>query len=933
MADQERMHPSAGSLEAQFSEIKVGNAGLHEKLKDYLIRMERYIEAAPMDSCKFHKMQCEHLVFKREVLVQSARSVLNVDLVHGPCSSVMAETFKLMLTLAIQIKDFVQSCCVKSEIWIQTAMTMTNTSEYVSSLGFNVELCKLICEGFLGERQGPGSSTTVELQGRISKTEAEIVGEMRKVRKGFTWADLDNMYRTEAEIVKVRAEVDLRTLSRDVTSELSSLKDDKQLQATYLLQILSTVQGRSTQDDSWSILGFLYKWVIPVDKPLGRGATASVYETTWLGMPVAKKVFEGLNNPYFQAEVKNLAPLRHSNISSMFCCKKTDYDSCIIMELMDEDLGTLLHNKRNRDTENSGSSPFPILEAVDIMLQMGEGVNYLHNNKMVHRDLKPQNILVKRMDAEKLDFGYIHVKVTDFGLSHTKDCSARMTNLEPNVGTNRYMAPEVIKSTEIKSPSKSDNLLSFPFKCDTYSYGMVCYEILTGYVPFHEERDEKRLKENVKKGDRPKLCGDLPPMLKALIEKCWSRDPKDRPRFDLVCSQLRYLKYLLITGADEETHESAATEFEAAARVARKKDEAREQEAVAKLREEAALANAKLANDSLTQEERDAQAKEHELELKAAAANKAREHRASLKGRAKAALVAHRQSLPPFKEPTLNQRLAADERIQYEKGKCHIAVCGVSGSGKSSLINAFRGLNPRDEGAARVGVTETTLEVTRYPDPRNEYPYSDFVWYDIPGAGTAAVSDAQYFEKQGLLAFDKIILVYSDRFTNVDIDIIENCIRVGIRILIVRSKADQHIENMINDEADCSSDDNDDEDQIYEDMKAKYIDATKSDFNMHKEIILAEVFGNSWELQRLLSDMRVWRVYNVCARNVGSLMQAQARVAKGRGLHNNNKIAAKMFDEALLIEEILRQPDFLIKVSGNTSSKFPEVFKLFWAKK
>ncbi|KAG0588078.1 hypothetical protein KC19_2G214300 [Ceratodon purpureus] len=902
MADQEYVHPPSGSLEAQFSEMKAGNAGLYDKLEDYIIHIERYIEAAPkVDSCKFNRMQCEHLVLKLEVLVKSARSFLSVDLVHGPCSSVMAgkwvEIFKLLLTLANQIKDFVQRCC-KNE-WIQTAMTMTNTSEYVSSLGFNVELyCKVVCKSFLEEREGPGSFTTDEFQRRMSKTEANNVEDLRK---GFTWADLDNMYRTEVEIVKVRAEVDLRTLSRDVTSELSSLKGETKDLAIHLLQVLSTVQGRPTKDDC-SILVYLYKLVVPVDKLLGRGATGSVYAATWLGMPVAKKVFEGLNNPDFQMEVKNLAPLRHPNISSMFCCKESDRDSCIIMELMDGDLGTLIHNKCNQGEENSGSSPFPVLEAVDIMLQVGEGVNYLHNNKMVHRDLKSRNILVKSVKAEKLDFGYIHAKVTDFGLSHTKDCSAIYSNLQENVGSNRYMPPEVINLTPStrKSPgSKSDNLLRYPFKCDTYSYGMVCYEILTGHVPFHDEQDEKRLKENVKKGDRPELRGDLPPMLKALIERCWSGDPKERPRFHLICSQLRFLKYLLITGADKITHESAATEFEAVAREARKKDEERELEAAAKLQEEAALANAKLANDSLTQEARDAQAKELGLELKAAAANEAREHRASLKGRAKAALVAHRQSLPPFKKPTKNQRLAAKERIQYEKGKCHIAVCGVSGSGKSSLINAFRGLNRRDEGAARVGVTETTLEVTRYPDPRNEYPYSRFVWYDIPGAGTAAVSDTQYFEKQGLFVFDSIILVYSDRFTNVDVDIIEGCIRSDIPIFIVRSKADQHIDNMIKDEADSSIGECD-EDQIYQDMKAKYIDTTISDFNMHKEI-MEDVLD--FEIDSLdLFCLSRQRVYIVCATNVRSLMQTG--VEKRRG--DQNKIAGTIFDEALLIEKILR---------------------------
>ncbi|KAG0554685.1 hypothetical protein KC19_12G110500 [Ceratodon purpureus] len=561
MAEQEYMHPPSDA----------GNAGLYEKLEVYTrLVNERCMKAvSKVGSCKFNKKQCAYLAEKLEGLVECSRSFLRATQGHSfGIVEKWVETFKLMLLLSKQIDDFVQSCC--KEEWIQSAMTMTNTSEYVSSLGCNVKLCKVACEGFLEKRGGPGSFTAVELQ-------------------RFTWAKLDEMYRIEVEIVKKKAEEDLVTLSRNVTAELTFLKGERLDVAHYLLQILNEVQGRPTEDQK-SLRDSIFKWRVLVDRELGTGATATVYAATWLGIAVAKKVFKGLDNSYFEEEVTNLAPLRHPNITSMFCCKKTNRDSSIIMELMDGDLNKLLHN---RGEENNDSSPFPILEAVDIMLQVGEGVNYLHNNRIVHRDLKSDNILVKKVKVEESDYVYFHAKVTDFGISVKKDTTARLTIL-PQVGTSRYMPPEVIKSTEPnsqKSPSESVKTLSFPFKCDTYSYGMVCYEILTGHVPFHEF-EIVSVKKKVKQGDRPKLRDDLPPLLKALIESCWSGDPKKRPKFNLICSQLRYLKYLLMTGADKETHEFAAAEFEAAAGESCREEVAREQQAAAaKSPEEAAVAN------------------------------------------------------------------------------------------------------------------------------------------------------------------------------------------------------------------------------------------------------------------------------------------------------------------------------------------------------
>ena len=111
--------------------------------------------------------------------------------------------------------------------------------------------------------------------------------------------------------------------------------------------------------------------------------------------------------------------------------------------------------------------------------------------------------------------------------------------------------------------------------------------------------------------------------------------------------------------------------------------------------------------------------------------------------------------IQPIVMPSPEVLATAKERIQYTEDYFHFAIAGVSGSGKSPLVNAFRGLRSRDAGAAAVGITETTLQVARYPGAN---PSTPFVWYDVPGAGTLKCHDWQYFNDQGLCVFDCIIV-------------------------------------------------------------------------------------------------------------------------------------------------------------------------------
>ncbi|KAI6098450.1 interferon-inducible GTPase-domain-containing protein [Pisolithus sp. B1] len=194
-----------------------------------------------------------------------------------------------------------------------------------------------------------------------------------------------------------------------------------------------------------------------------------------------------------------------------------------------------------------------------------------------------------------------------------------------------------------------------------------------------------------------------------------------------------------------------------------------------------------------------------------------------------------KEGIQPVVTPTVAELEAAKRRVQYQEGLFHFAVAGVAGSGKSSLINAFRCLRNKEAGAAATGVTETTRVFDRYPDPNPQYP---LVWYDIPGAGTLKIPDWQYFNAQGLYVFDCIIVLFDNRFTMTDVAILSNCARFNIPAFIVRSKADQHIRNVMK-EMGYDSDDEDSDprsrERLYQEARQHFIEETRENIKSNLE--------------------------------------------------------------------------------------------------
>ncbi|CCM05140.1 uncharacterized protein FIBRA_07348 [Fibroporia radiculosa] len=157
-----------------------------------------------------------------------------------------------------------------------------------------------------------------------------------------------------------------------------------------------------------------------------------------------------------------------------------------------------------------------------------------------------------------------------------------------------------------------------------------------------------------------------------------------------------------------------------------------------------------------------------------------------------------KEGIRPVVIPTTEEFEATKKKLRYRDGVFHFAIAGVSGSGKSSLINAFRGIknNSKDALKAPVGIVETTKTIARYADPDSEVP---FFWYDVPGAGTLDVPDWIYFNDQGLYVFDCILVLIDNRFMATDLAILRNCARFKIPAYIVRSKSKQHISNLAED--------------------------------------------------------------------------------------------------------------------------------------
>ena len=262
-------------------------------------------------------------------------------------------------------------------------------------------------------------------------------------------------------------------------------------------------------------------------KSLGRGSFGYVHKCKWVdkSIDVAVKYVPYLVKDAFEYEVRMLANIIHPRVVRFIGCSYDNEgkEGMIVMELMQQNLRSLIDGKKRESDQ-----PFDFSVAADIMYKIAEAMAYIHDQGVLHRDLKCSNVLVNKGGDGKEEYV---VKIADFGLARLQGKNIMPYFMTAEVGATPWRAPEVFKN-----PSGYWHKYSFP--ADIWSYGMTCYEILTGDVPF-EGVACAQIHQKVLSGVRPELPASCPSILKVLLTKCWSLMPYDRPSFSDIHKTLK----------------------------------------------------------------------------------------------------------------------------------------------------------------------------------------------------------------------------------------------------------------------------------------------------------------------------------------------------------------------------------------------------------
>lgn len=258
---------------------------------------------------------------------------------------------------------------------------------------------------------------------------------------------------------------------------------------------------------------------------IGEGGMANVYLAidTILNRKVAVKILRGdlaTDEKFvrkFQREASAASNLDHPNIVGIYDVGEDDGNYYIVMEYVEGQTLKSLIKRRGSLT---------LLEVVDIMTQLTSGIEHAHEKGIIHRDIKPQNVLI-------LDDGL--VKIADFGIAQALN-SNELTQTNSVMGSVHYLPPE------------QANGIGSTYKSDIYSLGILMFELLIGKVPFKGENAVeiaiKQMKDPI-----PSVCDlkeDIPQSVENIILKATAKNPKNR--YDTV----EDMKYDIKTCLDED---------------------------------------------------------------------------------------------------------------------------------------------------------------------------------------------------------------------------------------------------------------------------------------------------------------------------------------------------------------------------------------------
>jgi beta-lactam-binding protein with PASTA domain/predicted Ser/Thr protein kinase len=255
-----------------------------------------------------------------------------------------------------------------------------------------------------------------------------------------------------------------------------------------------------------TLINTLFDGRYKIIRKLGSGGMANVYlaEDQELGRRVAIKI---LNERHandeqfvdrFRREAKHAAGLSHPNIVAIYDRGEAEGTYYIAMEYLDG---------RSLKELIVARGPAPVSVAIDYARKILDALRFAHRNGIVHRDIKPHNVIV---DAEG------RVKVTDFGIARAG--ASQMTEVGSIIGTAQYLSPEQAKGAPVDQTS------------DLYSVGIVLYELLTGKVPFTGDSPVEIAMKHISAIPEPpsSLRPDVPDDLDLVVLRALGKTPDER---------------------------------------------------------------------------------------------------------------------------------------------------------------------------------------------------------------------------------------------------------------------------------------------------------------------------------------------------------------------------------------------------------------------
>ncbi len=268
---------------------------------------------------------------------------------------------------------------------------------------------------------------------------------------------------------------------------------------------------------------------------MGKGGVASVYRANdnEAGNIVAIKIFEPGEKRSADTirrlrdrEVQMLISIQHPNVVKYYESGNVDESYYYTMEFVEN---SLLERIR-------GPEEIELVDKIHILRQSCNALQAIHHQGIVHRDIKPGNILLDEDPS-----GAIHVKVTDLGIAkHVSETDAPRDKSQSKVpGTPKYLSPEQIR------------LKSVDGRADIFSLGIVAYEMLTGATPFKADTSEEYLRANLDDTAAPihHVNDDIPAFLNPMIERMLAKGREERYDSDTLARDLELTYQHLVSKA------------------------------------------------------------------------------------------------------------------------------------------------------------------------------------------------------------------------------------------------------------------------------------------------------------------------------------------------------------------------------------------------